>query len=230
MQSVTEFRYLGRILTNTDDDWPAVARNLQKARVIWGRLARILGREGADLKVSRNFYIAVTQQVLLFGAERWVLTKNMEAALDAFQGRVARRLTRRMPRRGRDGKWLYLPLAGATKDAGIVRARTSVLRRQNTVVQFVATRPILVLCEGTERRGGTWVPQIWWEQPRINWRLDRDQNERAETAGETYTKATAGTTTATTETETSGPEKGTGEEASLGASGSSGAEWSGAED
>ena len=104
MQSVTEFSYLGRILTSTDNDWPAVARNLRKARVTWGRLARILGREGADSKVSRNFYIAMTQQVLLFWAETWVLTKNMEAALDAFQGRVARRLTGRMPRRGRDGK------------------------------------------------------------------------------------------------------------------------------
>ena len=139
MRAVTEFRYLGRILTNTDDDWPEVAGNLRKARVTWGRMARILGREGADPKVSRNFYIAVTQQVLLFGVETWVLTKRMEAALDAFQGRVARRLTGRMPRRGRDGKWMYLPLAGATKEAGIVRARTSVLRRQNTVAQFVAT-------------------------------------------------------------------------------------------
>ena len=59
IQSVKEFRYLGRILTSTDDGWPAVARNLQKARATWGRLARILGREGADPKVSRNFYIAV---------------------------------------------------------------------------------------------------------------------------------------------------------------------------
>ena len=127
--------------------------------------------EGADPKVSRNLYIAVTQQVPLFGAETCILTKRMEAALDAFQGRVARRLTGRMQRRGRDGKWLYLPLAGATKEAGIVRARTSVLRRQNRVAQFVATRPILGLCEGTERRGGTWVPQRWWEQPGIDWRL-----------------------------------------------------------
>ena len=197
---VKELRYLGRILTSTDDDWPAVARNLQKARVTWGRLARILGREGADPKVSRNFYIAVTQQVLLFGSETWVLTKKLEAALNAFQVRVARRLTGRMPRRGRDGKWLYLSLEGATKDAGIVRARTLVLRRQNTVSQFVATRPILGLCEGMERRGGTRVPQRWWEQPGIDWRLAREQNERAEAAGETYTKATAGTTTATTET------------------------------
>ena len=110
MRAVTEFRYLGRAMTNTDDDWPAVAGNLRKARVSWGRLAKILGQEGAEPKVSRSFYIAVTQQVLLFGAESWVLTKRMEAALDAFQGRVARRLTGRMPRCGRDGKWLYLPL------------------------------------------------------------------------------------------------------------------------
>ena len=60
MRAVTEFRYLGRILTNTDDYWPAVAGNIRKARVTWGRLARILGREGADPKVSRNFYIEVT--------------------------------------------------------------------------------------------------------------------------------------------------------------------------
>ena len=30
MEVVLEFRYLGRLLTATDDDWPAVAGNLQK--------------------------------------------------------------------------------------------------------------------------------------------------------------------------------------------------------
>ena len=69
MEAVSEFRYLGRLITATDDDWSAVAGNIQKARVIWGRLARVLGREGADPKVSQRFYTAVTQQVLLFGAE-----------------------------------------------------------------------------------------------------------------------------------------------------------------
>ena len=48
MRAVTDFRYLGMVLTKTDDDWPAVAGNIQKARVSWGRLARVLGREGAD--------------------------------------------------------------------------------------------------------------------------------------------------------------------------------------
>ena len=93
MRAVTEFKYLGRVLTNTYDDCPAVAGNIRKVWASWGRLARILGREGADLKVTRSFYTAVTQQVLLFGAESWVITKSMESALDAFQGRVARRLT-----------------------------------------------------------------------------------------------------------------------------------------
>ena len=72
MEAVTECRYLGRVLTATDDDWPAVASTIRKAQVSWGRLARVLEREGADPKVSRSFYIAVTQQVLLFGAESWV--------------------------------------------------------------------------------------------------------------------------------------------------------------
>ena len=46
MEAVSEFCYLGRLLTATDDDWPTVAGNIRKARVIWGRLARVLGREG----------------------------------------------------------------------------------------------------------------------------------------------------------------------------------------
>ena len=41
----------------SDGDWPAVEGNLRKAQVTWGRLARILGREGADPKVSCNFIL-----------------------------------------------------------------------------------------------------------------------------------------------------------------------------
>ena len=77
--------------------------------------------------MSRSFYTAVTQQVLLFGAESWVLTKTMESALDAFQGRVARRLTGRQPHRGRDGECFYPSLTGDLKEVGVVRDRTSVL-------------------------------------------------------------------------------------------------------
>ena len=147
MKAVTEFHYLGQLLTATDDDWPAVAGNIQKAHVSWGRLARVLRREGADPKVSRSFYTAVTQQVLLFGAESWVLTGKMESSLDAFQCRVTRRLTGRHPRLGNNGKWFYPSLSGALKEAGLVSVRTSILWRQNTVAINCATVFCLLRCD-----------------------------------------------------------------------------------
>ena len=78
------FKYLGRVLTASEDDWLEVFGNLGKARRSWGCLSQVLGREGADPKVSRTFYTAVSQAVLLFGAETWVLTPKMEKALDSF--------------------------------------------------------------------------------------------------------------------------------------------------
>ena len=133
IESVPEFKFLGRILTAIDDSWPAVVGNLRKARRSWGRLSRVLSREGAEPRVSRAFYIAMTQAVFLFGSETWVLTARMDKALDSFQSRVARKITGRQLRRGKDGSWFYPSLAGAMKETGMIRIRTSILRRQNTV-------------------------------------------------------------------------------------------------
>ena len=90
------------------------------------------------------------------------------------------------------------PLAGALKEAGVVRARTSVLWRQNTVAQFIATRLILGLCEVAERRRGTWVPQRWWKQSVKDLSLAR---EKAAAAAEQ-----AGANAEETETPGSGAE------------------------
>ena len=46
INSVQEFRYLGRVLTATDDDWPAVARNLSRARATWGADGEDTGKGG----------------------------------------------------------------------------------------------------------------------------------------------------------------------------------------
>ena len=167
IKNVTEFKYLGRLLKAYNNDWLAVVGNLGKARRSWGRLSRVLGREGADPKMSRAFYNAVTKVVLLFGAETWVLTTWMEKALDSFQSRVARKITGRQPQQRKDGSWVYLLLAGVTKEAGMVGIRTSIIRRQNTVAQYIATRPILYLCKQATRRPGARVSRWWWEQTGI---------------------------------------------------------------
>ena len=98
------------------------------------------------------------------------------------------------------------------------------------VAQFIVTRPILGLYKKAIRRTGARVAQWWWEQTGIDWKGARD---RVETA--TASAAESGTKTFTDlESETDdamdGTFGGTGEEASLGASRSSGAEWSRAED
>ena len=87
------------------DDGPVVVGNPVKARKSWGQLSWILSREEADPKVSGFFYKAVAQAVLLFGAVTWVLEPRMERALDNFQHRFARRITRRQPRIWGDGIW-----------------------------------------------------------------------------------------------------------------------------
>ena len=92
-------------MTVNDEDWPAVVRNLGKARRIWGRFTRVLGRKGAYPKVSQAFYTAVTQAVFLFGAETWVLTPRMEKTLENFQSRAAMKITGRQPRRRKDKSW-----------------------------------------------------------------------------------------------------------------------------
>ena len=58
------------------------------------------GRHATDLG---EFFKAVVQQVLLFGAETWVVTPKMEQALSAFLHGAARRLTGRQARREKDG-------------------------------------------------------------------------------------------------------------------------------
>ena len=97
LQAVPSFKYLGRILAEGDDDWPSVAGNLVKARKRWGRLQGIPSREGATKRVSGNFFKAVVQQVLLFGAETWVVSPRMERALSAFIHGAAIWITGRPP-------------------------------------------------------------------------------------------------------------------------------------
>ena len=104
------------------------------------------------------------QAVLLFGAETWVLTPSMEWALGSFQHRVEQHLTVRQPRIRGDGSWEYPPLEEAMVVPGFEGIGKCITRRQNTVAQYIATRPILDLCERSAWRKGARVSRRWWEQ------------------------------------------------------------------
>ena len=90
LEQVSTFRYLGRPLSATDNDWPALYWNLRKARKRWAQVSRVLTREGAAPKVMGMFYKAVVMSVLLYGVETWVVSSPMLQALRGFHNRVAR--------------------------------------------------------------------------------------------------------------------------------------------
>ena len=102
---MTSFKYLRRLLTVMDDDWPEVIVNLQKAQKIWARLSMILGREGAYPRLRGRFYLAVFQAVLLFGVETWVVTPLIGRLLGSFRHRVARSMAGMQLRRQTNGGW-----------------------------------------------------------------------------------------------------------------------------
>ena len=68
----------------SDNDWPVVVGNLKKSWTKWAKMLRISGREGAKTWLSRTFFKAVVQAVLLFGSETWVMTPHMGRAMGLF--------------------------------------------------------------------------------------------------------------------------------------------------
>ena len=57
----------------------------------------------------------------------------------------------------------------------------SVTRTQNMVAQYIATRPILYLCERDTRNPGARISRQWWEQD------GKDLEETKKRAAETTT-------------------------------------------
>ena len=67
--NVTEFKYLGHIIS-ADQDYAAIAYNINKAMKVWCGMHHILCRDGADSPhMMAHFYLAVVQAKLLFGSE-----------------------------------------------------------------------------------------------------------------------------------------------------------------
>ena len=94
----------------------------------------------------------------------------------------------------------------------------SIVNRQNTVEQYIATRPLLDLCKEARAREGTRVPLRWWNQTGIDWEAAKARGG----GGEIDSTRRSGSRTDGEEDRDEERE----EESK--ASGSSGAEWSGA--
>ena len=84
LRQVEVFKYLGRPLAADDYDIPAMRHNLQKARSVWARIARVLEKEEIPAPVAAMFYQAVVVAVLLYGSESWYLPPTALNVLEGF--------------------------------------------------------------------------------------------------------------------------------------------------
>ena len=73
------------------------------------------------------------------------------------------------------------------KEAGLTDVQMSIHKRNNTVAQYIATRPLLDLCRGETHREGARVTLIWWDQTGIYWEKAKGREEETESASESGT-------------------------------------------
>ena len=107
LERVESFKYLGRILTQNDDDTMCIEANLRNARSKWNNISKILKRAGACAKTMAQFYSMIVQAVLLYGAESWTINERNYNKLRSFHKRAMRYMTGQHIRKKEDGNWEY---------------------------------------------------------------------------------------------------------------------------
>ena len=67
VEGVETFKYLGRMLDRSDDNWTEVHNNIRKAHWVWGRLGKMLWKEGAEPRVYAIFIGSRSRQYYFLG-------------------------------------------------------------------------------------------------------------------------------------------------------------------
>ena len=116
-------------------------------------LAKVLAREGADQSTMARFYIAIVQAVLLYGSETWTVNQSILRVVGGFHNRVARRIAHCTSHLS-NGEWVYPPLSDAFEATGLAPVETYIQERQARLVEKIATRPIIELCQESSH---SWV-------------------------------------------------------------------------
>ena len=123
-----------------------------------------MGWEGGYYRASSTFYKLVVQATILFKMYTWVITPRIGQTLIVFHHRVVCLLVGMKPHINTGGWWGYLPLEETIAAEGLEVVDMYVIFHQNTIAQYIETRPILELCLEAESNPGEWVAHRWWEQ------------------------------------------------------------------
>jgi hypothetical protein len=162
IENVQEFSYLGRILGNRDTDAAAVESNIRKARIKWGQVGKILTSQGAYPMIMAMFYKAIVQSVLLYGAESWVLTQEMERKLQSFHHRCARFIAQEHIEKDDNGEWKSPPSKQVLSKLGLRTVQEYIQQRKNTVSSYAETTNIFEQCKKSQPLASAPNQLVWW--------------------------------------------------------------------
>ena len=164
IETVSEFKYLGRMIATNDRDDLAVTARIKAARAKWMQLYRILSADGVDRKTMTRFYLAIVQAVLLYGSESMVLSSRLLQRLERFHLRCTRWLCHRHIRRRVDGTWEHPPSNEILDACGLSPIRTYIAKRQTTLLHYASTSsPLYQRCLDSLPAPGAQRQQLlWW--------------------------------------------------------------------
>ena len=109
-------------------------------------VARALEKTEETVRSQGAMYKEVTQLVLLYGSEIWVVTGEMLKVLKGFHYRAAWQTTGMTAKCGAGGEWEYPLVVEAMETAGIQPIEVYIMRRQAKIAERVTCRYIYELC------------------------------------------------------------------------------------
>jgi hypothetical protein len=93
VSKVKQFKYLGQIITDDDDNLTAVEQQIGKARTTWGQIGKIIQKKtNANTKVLATFYKTIIQSILLYGSESWTINTFILDKLNSFHHHCAQNI------------------------------------------------------------------------------------------------------------------------------------------
>ena len=164
INTVQSFKYLGRIISNKDNDLEALENQLKKARMTWGRIGKVIKKKtNGNPKIMSIVYKVVIQSVLLYGSESWVLDTQAMVKFRSFHRRCARYITgRHINLVGEE--WEYPSSIETLEEADLLTIEESIRQRKETILGFAETLPILQECIDVSNMTKNNRTLTWWKK------------------------------------------------------------------
>ena len=105
--------------------------------------------------------MAVVQVFLMFGLVTWVLTLQLEKFLEGFHHQTSRRMEGMGPKCQRYRTWVYPSIGADLKMLELEEIGVYIACCQNTIAQYIATRPIVDLCLTARWKPGMRLSRRW---------------------------------------------------------------------